>query len=198
MAAYVPGGDEGDHDLAALFSGSDNHSGGGGEAWSVDAMYGNAPGELDDSATAWMVEESHETVMYGDAPAEFADSPTDLTVIHESPPADLAEKPTNDGGVKPFTVANPAGTVWVSAGIGGMTLRVDLSPTVVGMTEAKLAEEVRVLADLARLKGQAGQLALLLDAGVADADADDGDLPTLEQAAAAQAAVFAARYGGDA
>jgi hypothetical protein len=134
--------------------------------------------------------------MYGGAQAELTDTSTDLTAIHEPPPQDRDNKPAGDGGMNPFTVANPAGTVWVSAGISGTTLRVELSPTVVGMTEATLAEEVRVLADLARLKGQAGQLTVLLNAGVADAD--DMDLPTTDQAAAAQAAVFAARYGGDA
>jgi hypothetical protein len=195
MTAYAPDGNDDNHDLAALFSGAGEHSDSDGAAWSVDAIYGDAPAEPVDSTAAWKAEESAVNAMYGDVPMELTDKSTDFDAIREAPPDDVNEEPAEDGSAKPFTVANPAGMVWVSAGIGGTTLRVELSPTVVHMTEVMLAEEICVLADLARLKGQAGQLTVLLEAGVAIAD--DGDLATGEQAAAAQAEVFATRYGSD-
>jgi hypothetical protein len=194
MAADTPGGDEGDHSLAALFSGAGEHfDNNDTAAWSVDSMYGDAPAEPDDFTTAWTAEESHVVSPYGETTAELTDAPIDLSFFHESTRHDLDEKPAHGNDAKPFTVANPANTVWVSAGIGGTTLRVNLSPTLVHITEAMLAEEICVLAGLARLKGQAGQRTLLLDAGVANTD--DADLASPEQATAAQAEVFATRYG---
>src|SRR5262249_37632275 len=115
----------------------------------------------------------------------------------------------------PFTctVTNPPGTVSVSALIGGKIREVELSPKVTSMTEAELADEVLVLAGLARRKGQAGQETYLtqnqiLAGGMQEMGFDTGEvvrelmrnalgMPSPEQAEAEQAEVFATRYSGD-
>lgn len=114
-----------------------------------------------------------------------------------------------------YTVINPPETVTVSALVDGRFDHVELSPSVARMTEAELAAEIIVLADLARLKGLAGQRTLLLDgaeemyvseeAGAAFREKMDGFLTSKEgvglctedQAAAAEAEVFATRYSAD-
>lgn len=112
-----------------------------------------------------------------------------------------------------FTVTNPPDTVSVSSLIDGRTQRVTLSPKATNMTESELAEEVLVLADLARQKGLAGQRTFLQEdqtvtesldqLGIADTDVIREfmdavyPLPTAEEADMAQAEVFAARYTND-
>jgi hypothetical protein len=121
-----------------------------------------------------------------------------------------------DDGLQHFTVTNPPETVSVSALMDGRTQRVTLSPKAKSLTESELAEEIIVLAGLARKKGLAGQQTYLLDnasqvEGLQDLDAlgVDGNqvfrdfvqigmqLPTPEQAEAAEAEVFATRYNTD-
>jgi hypothetical protein len=81
------------------------------------------------------------------------------------------------------------------------------------MTESNLADEICTLANLARLKGQASLLGSLAASAEVDDTADHDTyssedmsdivdklgmpLATPEQAEAAQAEVFAARYGAD-
>lgn len=112
-----------------------------------------------------------------------------------------------------FTVTNPPGLVSVSALIGGKIREVGLSPRVTGMTEDELAEEIIVLADLARKKGLAGQQTYLTDSdlvneGMREMGLNGGEvvrdfmvnglgMPTPEQAEAEQAEVFATRYTND-
>ncbi len=60
-----------------------------------------------------------------------------------------------------FTATNPDGTVSVTALMGGQILRVDLSPQMTTMTESELAEEITVIASLARRQAQAGQHVLI-------------------------------------
>lgn len=48
-----------------------------------------------------------------------------------------------------FTVTNPPGTVTVAAYLDGRVHQIALSPKVVNMTERELADEIRVIADLA-------------------------------------------------
>jgi hypothetical protein len=101
-------------------------------------------------------------------------------------------------------VTNPSGTVSVTALLDGRILRVELSPKVASMTESALADEILVIADLARQKGLAKQRAFLvevmrasrLDEGAAGHDLieESLDMPTTEQAEAARAEVFATRY----
>ncbi|WP_205877233.1 hypothetical protein [Mycobacterium camsae] len=109
-----------------------------------------------------------------------------------------------------FTVVNPQDTVSVSALIDGRTQRVELSSSMGRLSESELAEEIVILAELARNKGLAGQrIYLLEDSELAESLRTlgvDGDevlrdfmetgmgLPTAEQAITAQSQVFASRY----
>jgi hypothetical protein len=81
--------------------------------------------------------------------------------------------------------------------------RVDLAPNVTGMTERQLSEEIRVIADLARLKARSVMHAFLVEgmrrkgydtAGLSAGLTRDMDMPTPEQAAEATAQVSATRY----
>ncbi|HTX96062.1 MAG TPA: hypothetical protein VME67_15075 [Mycobacterium sp.] len=91
-------------------------------------------------------------------PDESADTETDLDVLDVQTPA---SEEAQEDGADTFTVTNPPGTVSVSALLDGSTDHVELSPKVTGMTEDELAEEILVIARLARHQG-AGCLAELL------------------------------------
>jgi hypothetical protein len=103
------------------------------------------------------------------------------------------------------TVVNPPGTVTVKALSDGSVHEVDLSPKVVSMTESALADEILAIADLARQKGLAKHQAFIAD--IVRVFAEGGgqgvndeliigslELPTPQDAEAAQAEVFATRY----
>jgi hypothetical protein len=105
-----------------------------------------------------------------------------------------------------FTVTNPAGTVTVSAYLDGRVQRIELTAKVTTMTESHLAEEITIIADLARQKARSAQYAAISEAmrelgqdnaTTRDFLARDLDLPSPEQAEAALAALFASRYAGD-
>ena len=49
-----------------------------------------------------------------------------------------------------FTITNPPGTVSATAALDGRIQQIELSPKVTAMTESQVAEEVTVLAGLAR------------------------------------------------
>jgi len=139
----------------------------------------------------------------------------ELAALDFSPPADDEPRDTphtgtdedDDSEVPVFTVTNPAGTVSVSAYLTGPVQRVDLDPSVVKMTERELAEEIRVIAELAQLKARSVMHGFLLE-GLARMGNDRSEwssilstaiqLPSPEQAAENIAEVFAARYGEDA
>lgn len=102
-----------------------------------------------------------------------------------------------------FTVTNPAGTVSATAAIGGRVQQVDLSANVVNMTEAQLADEIVVLADLASQKAQAAQHAVIVELmrtmghdPIVSSGFIEHDLgmPSPETVDARRAQVFAARY----
>ncbi|MEV3903674.1 YbaB/EbfC family DNA-binding protein [Mycobacterium sp. NPDC050551] len=104
-----------------------------------------------------------------------------------------------------FTVTNPPGTVTVTAFLDGRIQQVELSPRVVGMTEADLAEEIVVIASLATTDARSAQFSFMLDgmrehghSDVATRDflTRDLELPSPEQADARRAEVFATRYEG--
>jgi hypothetical protein len=109
--------------------------------------------------------------------------------------------------VQLFRVGNPPETVWVSTAMGGRIQRIELSPNVASMTESELADEILVVADLARQKGLAGQHTYMFEViqalGIDDAEAarellEEGlDLSSPEQAEEAQAEVFSTRYNTD-
>lgn len=147
--------------------------------------------------------------------AELEDGDTELEALASAAEA-TDEEESEDDGLQLFTVTNPPDTVTVSALLDGRTQRVSLSAKVTSMTESALAEEILVLADLARQKGLAGQHTYLMDSmselqGMEEFDEiglegtdflrnfmDSGmQLSTPEQAAAAQAEVFATRYATD-
>lgn len=96
-----------------------------------------------------------------------------------------------------FSATNPPGTVTVTAYLSGWLQRIDLSPSVVNMTESQLAREVADLAEIATKKAGAGQYVFLLYAtvqqvgdspAVRDLLKDTLGLPTPEEAAEAEAA----------
>lgn len=102
-----------------------------------------------------------------------------------------------------FTVTNPPGTVSVSALPNGRPYRIELAPQVTGMTEDQLAEEISVIARLARQNALAGQrliVASLMSRTGMDRVAVNGylerdlGLPSMETALAEKAEVFATRY----
>ncbi|MGV0738478.1 hypothetical protein ABQF35_16860 [Mycobacterium syngnathidarum] len=106
-----------------------------------------------------------------------------------------------------FTVTNPAGTVSATAYFTGPVQRVDLAASVVRMTETELAEEIRVIADLAQLKARSVVHAFLLE-GMTMMGHDRSEwgsilnrsigLPSPEQADEKIAKVFSVRYRDDA
>jgi len=105
-----------------------------------------------------------------------------------------------------YTVTNPAGTVSVTVCLDGRAHRVELAPKVADMTERELADEIRVIADLARQKARSQLHALIVEGvrvmGYDPAIMRDGlrrelDMPTPEEAAATAAQVFASRYSAD-
>jgi hypothetical protein len=103
-----------------------------------------------------------------------------------------------------FTVTNPPGTVSVSSLMDGRIQQIDLAPSVSAMTESQLAEEIRVIAELARLRGLAGQHSFMTNmlyseqhhngAEVREVLEQGLELPSPQQADETQAAVFASRY----
>ncbi|MBS4728061.1 YbaB/EbfC family DNA-binding protein [Mycobacterium sp. SM1] len=136
------------------------------------------------------------------APAEDAhDAGGDLEAI--APPG---EDEAEGLSVPLFTVTNPPGTVSVSALMGGRAYQIELSAKATNMTEQHLAEEIVVIAGLARQKARSAQYAFMLE-GMRELGHDGPDtqdflsreleLPTPEQATAATASVFATRYAGD-
>ncbi|OBA77140.1 hypothetical protein A5641_19380 [Mycobacterium sp. 1554424.7] len=190
-------------DLAALdFSGAH-------EAGSDDGDEASAA--LDFSVAEDHSEESAVDALYEYAPSEPQESGTELEAIHSA--AQLPEADDAGDGPELFTVTNPPATVSVSALMDGRTQRVDLSPNVTSMTESEVAEEILVLADLARQKGLAGQHTHLLQSDELSEDSGlpglgEGvdlrefmenfmQLPTPEQADAAQSQVFATRYAAE-
>jgi len=136
------------------------------------------------------------------APAEIANAVTVEDII-DSQTGDADENDDDSPGPM-FTVTNPPGTVSVSSLLDGRIQQIDLAPSVSTMTESQLAEEIRVIAELARLKGLAGQYAFMTDMmyreelhNGADVRAvlEQGlELPSPQQADEAQANVFASRY----
>ena len=137
------------------------------------------------------------------APAEIADAATVEDII-DSQTGDADEQDDDDAHGPMFTVTNPPGTVSVSSLMDGRIQQIDLAPSVITMTESQLAEEIRVIADLARRKGLAGQYTLMATMLYSEAHHNGAEvrevleqgleLPSPQQADEAQADVFASRY----
>ncbi|VBA61878.1 secretion protein EspD [Mycobacterium attenuatum] len=109
-----------------------------------------------------------------------------------------------------FIVTNPERTISVSALMDGRVDDIQLSTRVASMSETRLASEILMIADLARQKAQAAQYTFIFDRMAQLADGDGlraaqlresvstlWNLPTPEQAAAAEAEAFATRYQHD-
>jgi hypothetical protein len=184
-----------DHNAIAFFVADHDRDQEAAEMDFSPADYGSGDDEPDFSpATAY-------------APDEPAEAATELDAIRaQISPTEDGEEEEQDG-VDLFTVTNPRGTVSVSALMDGRVCELELSPEVASMSESQLADEILVLARLARQKGLAGQHTFL--GGLTKAlGAEDNeeivsffgaslDLPSTEEAEAAQAEVFAARYATD-
>jgi hypothetical protein len=106
------------------------------------------------------------------------------------------------------TVTNPQESVSVTAIMSGEIQQIELSPTVVRMmTASELADEILVIANLARQQAQAMQYSLMLQSlGAPGANNDEAygeylenhlNLSSPKQAAEAQAEVFATRYASN-
>lgn len=147
------------------------------------------------------------------APAETETDEAELDALTEEADED-AEKDEEDVlAPYTYTVTNPPGIVSVSALIGGRIREVELSPKARSMSEDELADEIIVLAGLARQKALAGQQTYLMESelladGMREFGLDSRDvvrdfmqigmgMPSPEQAEAAQAEVFATRYSDD-
>ncbi|KUI45950.1 secretion protein EspD [Mycobacterium sp. GA-1199] len=147
------------------------------------------------------------------------DERDDLAALDFSPPVESDDSvldaldvygPAGTGGAEPpvpvVTVTNPPGTVSVSAFLDGRISRIELSPKASGLTEAKLAEEVVVVAGLAGQDAKSTQYVSMLegmrrqghdDAATRDFLTRDLGLPSPEQARAERTRVFTTRYAGD-
>ncbi|OBJ54149.1 DUF2694 domain-containing protein [Mycobacterium sp. 1423905.2] len=160
-------------------------------------------GALDFSGGA-TVQESSLDALDGYAPAETEDAGTELDALHG-----LTEK-DEEPDFELFTVTNPQGSVSVTTLMGGIIQQVTVTDKASSMSESALAEEIFVIADLARQKGRAAQHTLMLE--TMQEAAGEGteesallrefvgmtlNLPTPEEAAAAEAEVFASRYDVD-
>ena len=188
------------------------HSEEGFDALDFSYTGGSAPG---DTVAADPLDFAGDEAVVEELP-DYAPEPVDphASSLEAIDSAAAADDAADDEGAMPlFTVTNPPGTVSVSAALDGTIQRVELSPKVAStMTEAELAEEVLVVADLARQKGLAGQHAFILEQvgqtgvmrelGGGDVEGlsnfltmpEGVGLPTSQQVAAAEAEVFANRY----
>jgi exoribonuclease II len=119
--------------------------------------------------------------------------------------AGYAEETVEDEQAQLFTVTNPPGTVTVTTYLDGRVKHIDLSPKVTEMTEADLADEIVVIAQLATQDARSAQYAHMLegmrqqghdDVATRDFLTRDLDLPTPEEAKEARAQLFSTRYAG--
>lgn len=124
--------------------------------------------------------------------------PADPSVIGIADAADPEQPATI------FTVTNPPGTVSVSAYLDGRVQRIRLSGKP-DASEAQFADEIQLVADLARLKARSAQHATMLEemralghdnASTRDFLTRELHLPSPEEATATEAQLFAVRYAG--
>ncbi|SOJ58048.1 ESX-1 secretion-associated protein EspH [Mycobacterium simulans] len=138
------------------------------------------------------------------APPQTEDTGTDLDALHG-----LTEK-EEEPDVALFTVTNPQGSVSVTAMMDGRVHQVTVTDKASSMTESGLADEIFVIADLARQKARGAQHTFMVEnmkemtgegeeqsASLLEFVQMTLNLPTPEQAAAAEAEVFATRYDVD-
>ncbi len=130
--------------------------------------------------------------------------PSVLDALDVSPPQPA---PTDeDVQTVLFTATNPTGSVAVTVLMDGRVLRVDLAPGVTAMTESQLAEEITLIATLARQQAQAGQHAVVAElmselghdrAATRSFLERELGLPAPDTVVAEKAKLFALRYAED-
>ncbi|ORA08367.1 hypothetical protein [Mycobacterium asiaticum] len=137
-------------------------------------------------------------------PAESVDDRTDLDAL------DGLTEQDEEPDLALFTVTNPAGSVSVTALMDGRVQQVTVTDKASSMSESGLAEEILVIADLARQKARAAQHTFMVE-NMSEMTGDNDqqnallhefvgatlNLPTPEEAAAYEAQVFASRYEVD-
>ncbi|OBI86379.1 DUF2694 domain-containing protein [Mycobacterium asiaticum] len=137
-------------------------------------------------------------------PAESVDDRTDLDAL------DGLTEQEEEPDLALFTVTNPAGSVSVTALMDGRVQQVTVTDKASSMSESGLAEEILVIADLARQKARAAQHTFMVE-NMSEMTGDNDqqnallhefvgatlNLPTPEEAAAYEAQVFASRYEVD-
>lgn len=137
-------------------------------------------------------------------PADSVDDGTDLDAL------DGLTEQEEEPDLALFTVTNPAGSVSVTALMDGRVQQVTVTDKASSMSESGLAEEILVIADLARQKARAAQHTFMVEnmsEMTGDSDQQNAllhefvgatlNLPTPEEAAAYEAQVFASRYEVD-
>ena len=193
---------------------------------------GNAGGNFDaldfgDEFADDNAEQSAIDTVLIDESAEFADTAAEPRAIDILPEDAGDAGETGAAGVESplnllTTVTNPPETVSVTASIDGTFHNVELSVDAARMSESELADEILVIADLARQQASSKLLTVMLDEAadavkeLSEMDdtmsgllADVGEtlddrlrsgllrFSSPEQAAQAQAEVFATRYTSD-
>jgi hypothetical protein len=105
-----------------------------------------------------------------------------------------------------FTATNPPATVSVTALLDGRILRVDLDPRVETLTESQLAEEISIIARMARQQARAAQHVVTLefmrrlghDRVVTQSYLEhELGLPSPQTVLTERAELFASRYAGE-
>ncbi|MHA7648819.1 DUF2694 domain-containing protein [Mycobacterium sp. ML4] len=162
-------------------------------------------GALDFSGGAAAVEQSPLDALSDYAPpTESGDDGTELDALQG-----LTEK-EEEPDLALFTVTNPQGSVSVTALMDGRVQHITVTDKASSMSEPALAEEIFVIADLARQKARAAQHTFMVEnmsEMTGDSDQQNAllhefvgmtlNLPTPEEAAAREAEVFATRYDVD-
>lgn len=161
-------------------------------------------GALDFSSAGSVEESSLDALGAYAPPVETEAAGTDLDAL--SGLTEQEEEPE----LALFTVTNPQGSVSVTALMDGRVQQVAVTDKASSMSESGLAEEIFVIADLARQKARAAQHTFMVEnMGGMTGDGDKQNallhefvgatlnLPTPEEAAAYQEQVFASRYEVD-
>jgi len=100
---------------------------------------------------------------YAADPAEVAE-PDALAAVDPFAADDTAD---NDAQMPVISATNPPGTVTVTAHLDGLVQQVELAASATTMTESQLAEEVRVVADLAAKKATSAMYIFMVELMVA-------------------------------
>ncbi|OBK26681.1 DUF2694 domain-containing protein [Mycobacterium asiaticum] len=161
-------------------------------------------GALDFSAGGTAEETSLDVLGDYAPPAESQDSAAELDAL------DGLTEQEEEQDLTLFTVTNPQGSVSVSALMDGRVQTITVTDKASRMTESGLAEEIFVIADLARQKARAAQHTFMVEnmsEMTGDGDSQNAllhefvgatlNLPTPEEAAAYEEQVFASRYEVD-